>query len=133
MKTDPFAPDPKSCPECGNNTVIAEHEACVEPYGTCPNTVKLVFVMPIYRCLRCQLVFMDPEIQRKTKAETIVLYQRVLCPSPDLRRWVAENEHLTQLASMTKNGLEQIIKRWEAHRRQWLEAGAGIEPARSGI
>lgn len=57
--------------------------------------------------------------------------RRVLCPTPNIRRFV-ENVKGRKLVHVPEGIIEEVVKTWEVY-RTCMEAGGGIEPPRSGI
>lgn len=123
------------CPSCGSPRVLKFWHPEIQDCGSGNDTVKIIFAMPLIRCMQCEEIFSNHEGE-KAQAEALAKYRRILCPTPSetrLKRWCAENEHLTQLASIAKDGVESIIRRWERYRASLLEAGGGIEPPTTGV
>lgn len=120
--------DMQRCPQCSGTRIVAQHETQVLHYGEYPQSVMLIFSMPVIHCLNaeCKLSFMD-HTGEKAQTEAIAKYRRILCPTPNIERWWKENGDILQ-----HSGPEGIIKAWEKHRTQ-LEAGEGIEPPTSGV
>lgn len=122
-----------TCPSCDSPRVLRFMHATVETYGSrTHDSVDLFYVRPLMRCLNesCQEVWSDHEGER-AQEEALARYRQVLCPTPDIRRWI-ENVKDRKLAHVPPGIIEEVVKAWELYRRT-MEAGGGIEPPTTGV
>lgn len=124
--------DMQHCPQCDGTRLLKYWDATVLEYGREPETVKLIFAMPLTRCLdeACGQMWSSHDGE-KAQEEAIMMYRRALCPTPNIQRWI-DNVKDRALAGVPPSLIEAVVKSWELYRLS-MEAGAGIEPASSGV
>lgn len=120
------------CPICECPRVLAFQQATAEPCGSDHNPVLIFYVRPLLRCLKCNEVWSAHEGEA-AQEEALARYRAALCGTPDIAAWIARVKDRA-LAGIHPDSIEQVVRTWEIHRlTMMVEAGTGIEPARSGI
>lgn len=125
--------DMERCPNCEGTRILSFWHAETLPYGKDHNTVQIFFAMPLKRCLNdeCKQIWSDHNGER-AQEQALARYRLALCPTPNINTWI-ESVKDRAMAGVPVSLLEQVVTAWELYRTTMLEAGAGVEPAATGV